>query len=203
MILNGWALTHGNFGFDVAPGSDLNGDGNDRDILIGAPAHSAAYVFYGSNWPSETMLNVTDGDMDVGLYGSSSESNGDGISTYGFSVANAGDVYNDNYPDIIVGAPGFGNYSGAVYLYQNNGSMKATFSTEDISNLFYGDAEGDKLGHSVSGFDMFNNDPYDDIIVGAPGFGMGNSGKTYVLGRLAPLLSFWIAGAFHFVILPR
>jgi hypothetical protein len=89
--------------------------------------------------------------------------------TFGFSVANAGDVNNDGHDDVIVGAYHWDvpksltqrkklRDAGKVYVYSGlDGSVLYTFT---------GEHAGDQLGYSVAGADI-NADGHSDIMVGA------------------------------------
>lgn len=187
VILNGTAGS--GFGFDVEGPGDLDNDVNDRDVLVGAPytSNGSAYIFYNSNWPAGTLLNVSDGDMDVMITGDNA---GDG---FGFAVASAGDVNNDNLNDIIIGAPhkdtAYGIQAGVVYLFQNDGAMDPVLIGGDADNYKGGENAWDNFGHAVGSCCDLNGDTYIDLITTAPGFSPG--GKTYVLGLLGPTLQ-WI-----------
>ena len=105
----------------------------------------------------------------------------------GTSVASAGDVNGDGFADIIIGAPqGDDGGSGAGEAYVIFG--KATgFGTIDLTTLapadgfiIQGDIASDNLGISVASAGDFNNDGFDDVIVGTA----GSAGRAYViLGR--------------------
>ncbi|MBN1464371.1 FG-GAP repeat protein, partial [candidate division KSB1 bacterium] len=94
-----------NFGRAVACAGDVNKD-NVADIIIGAPSYGAltgrAYIYFGSS-------SMT-GSADITL-------TGEGVnSSFGESVSCAGDVNNDGYDDIIIGAPAY-LPNGKAYLY--------------------------------------------------------------------------------------
>src|SRR5438093_12312170 len=103
------------FGWQVAPAGDVNGDGV-QDLIVGAPSNDAvagfagrAYIFYG---PFTGNINAADANAII-----SAEAFGDNL---GFSVASAGDVNNDGFDDIIVGARSNdkrGIQAGRVYLF--------------------------------------------------------------------------------------
>ena len=154
------------FGWSVASAGDVNNDGFD-DLIVGASISNAggitagrAYVFSGQN-----------GDT---IYVFTGEAAHDGL---GFSVASAGDVNNDGFVDLIVGAPGNdsdGNNAGRAYVFSGlNG---------DTLYIFTGEAAGDNFGISVASAGDVNNDNYDDLIVGARfnDAGGNNAGRAYV-----------------------
>jgi len=99
---------------------------------------------------------------------------------FGFSVSDAGDVNNDGYNDVIVGARGNdegGNEAGRAYIYYSGASMD---STADV--ILTGAAAYDWFGHSVSSAGDVNSDGYDDVVVGALGNDEGGSeaGRAYI-----------------------
>jgi len=82
---------------------------------------------------------------------------------FGYSVSGAGDVNNDGYADLIVGAWGYngpaGYNAGRAYVFSG--------LTRNLLWTFDGEAEDDTFGRSVSGAGDVNNDGYADLIVGA------------------------------------
>lgn len=79
----------------------------------------------------------------------------------GTSVAQAGDVNKDNYPDILVGAPRVGSsLSGAAKVFSGRDGK--------VLYTFLGDGAGDALGQSVASAGDVDKDGYPDIIAGAP-----------------------------------
>lgn len=149
----------------VSNAGDVNGDGFD-DVIAGAYGYNSlqgrALIYFGGN----TMNNVPD----VTLTGAST---GD---RFGFSVSCAGDVNGDGFDDVIVGASGYnsGTFQGRAYIYFGGSSMN---STADVTMT--GGAALNYFGESVSGAGDFNNDGYDDVIVGANGYNT-NQGRVYL-----------------------
>jgi hypothetical protein len=100
--------------------------------------------------------------------------------TLGFAVSSAGDVNNDGYADVLVGAPKYsGNVhkAGTVFLfYGSPGGLSAIPQW-----WFDGDQTGADLGAAVSSAGDVNNDGYDDILVGAPRYNHDQSreGRVY------------------------
>jgi hypothetical protein len=108
----------------------------------------------------------------------------------GFSVSNAGDVNNDGYDDIIIGAPYANINSGISYVIYGNSTKY--LSNIDLANLgtkgfsITGASAGDFSGWSVSGAGDFNGDGLSDIIIGAPQCTLGSTtcsdtGISYVI----------------------
>ena len=108
------------------------------------------------------------------------------VDLLGKSLSPAGDVNDDGFADILVGATGVGADSGAAFLILGRVSPwvpDAPASTADAS--FLGEAAGDYAGRAVSSAGDVNGDGIDDFVVAATGYSAGQGGgKTYlVLGR--------------------
>jgi len=142
-----------NFGYSVSGAGDVNGDGYD-DVIVGARWDDNTGSYSGS----ARVLSGADGSI---LYTFNGDSSGD---EFGYSVSGAGDVNNDGYADVIVGAWGDDN-NGTV-----SGSARVLSGADgSILYTFNGDSADDQFGRSVSGAGDVNNDGYDDVIVGASG----------------------------------
>ncbi len=145
---------------------DVNNDGYD-DILVRLVSNDSAGMDAG-------MVRVYSGMDGSLLHTFLGEAAGD---LFGVSVAGAGDVNNDGFGDIIVGAQlndAGGTNAGRAYVYSGlDGSLIWTFT---------GEAAGDTLGHSVSGAGDVNGDGFDDLIVGAwsNDIGGNGAGRAYV-----------------------
>ncbi|HEY3216705.1 MAG TPA: FG-GAP-like repeat-containing protein [Candidatus Eisenbacteria bacterium] len=148
------------FGWSVAGGRDLNGDGFD-DIVIGAPSNDAggsannigrAYVFLGSATP-----NATADATFTGLAANDA---------FGSSVAVGGDLNRDGYFDIFVGAPlndAAAVDAGAAYVFHGGPGIN---SLADVTLV--GAVTLDHFGTSVAWVGDMNGDGDVDIICGAP-----------------------------------
>jgi len=177
-------------GWSVSKAGDINNDGYD-DIIVGAPKKNnyqgAAYVIYGG--PKSTMSNIvlSSTTLDPASTGFMITGNAAG-DYFGWSVSTTGDINNDGYDDIIVGAYNKNNVQGAAYVIY--GGAKSTMSNIDLSSttldplttgfMITGSAVGDFFGVTVHTAGDINNDGYDDIIVGARGKN-SNQGAAYVI----------------------
>jgi len=148
-------------GKSVASAGDVDGDGID-DIIVGATgagSGGAAYLVY-----SEPVGASSLAQADATFEGVNS---GDSA---GYAVASAGDVNDDGYDDVLVGAyfeDTGGERAGAAYLL--HGPKYGTMSLADADSTFYGEQAYDYAGSSVSSAGDVNGDGYDDVLVGAPG----------------------------------
>lgn len=121
-----------------------------------------------------------------------------GIEQFGSSIAAAGDVNADGFPDLIVGAPNAEvagqQFFGSAYIY----------SGADGTELmrFEGVEENSNFGETVAGAGDYNADGYDDLLIGAPDedyfFGIHpDAGAVYVYsGFDQTLLSVYRGNAF-------
>ncbi|UCF07811.1 MAG: DUF2341 domain-containing protein [Thermoplasmata archaeon] len=96
-------------------------------------------------------------------------------SLFGSSVSGAGDVNNDGYDDVLVGAPGHENDAGAAFTFFGDTHMDSLPNATYANVTLYGDFSGDRFAFSVSAAGDVNNDGSDDVLVGAPG-----ANKVYV-----------------------
>ncbi|MFC1455076.1 FG-GAP-like repeat-containing protein [Candidatus Undinarchaeota archaeon] len=162
-------ITSGHLGNSVASAGDVNNDGYD-DIIVGARFADQTYLFYGS--PSG-ILSMSAADANATINGIAAN---DGL---GASVASAGDVNNDGYSDIIVGANG----ADQVYLFYGSPSGIPSLSAADANATFTGSTIDNHFGTSVASAGDVNNDGYSDVIagdVGADPPGLGNAGQAYL-----------------------
>ena len=186
---DGDALGWSDGGSCIASAGDVNGDGYD-DVIVSAYSHDGqkgkAYVYHGSpaGLSATAALTVTgqaDGDQ------------------FGHAVAGVGDVNDDGYDDVLIGAPGVdagGNIRGRAYLYLGSSGGLSSTPAATIT----GQSDGDALGISVSGAGDVNGDDYDDVLVGAPLADVGGfaRGQVYLYlgssGGLSPTPAFTATG---------
>ena len=91
-------------------------------------------------------------------------------------MSSAGDINNDGYDDIIIGAtfadPNGDDASGESYVVFGKASgYSASLELSSLNGtngfVINGIDAGDNSGYSVSSAGDINNDGYDDIIIGA------------------------------------
>lgn len=139
---------------------DLNADGL-SDLLVGAPMQSVVReegrVFVYINSGSGAVMN----EMETELVGSDKYA-----ARFGESIVNLGDIDNDGFEDVAIGAPQEDDLRGAIYIY-NGGA-------DGISSAFSQRIEGLQIskslrmfGQSISGQIDADNNGYVDVAVGA------------------------------------
>jgi hypothetical protein len=159
------------FGWSVACAGDVNVDGY-ADVLVGAP-------FYDKGETDEGVAMVFQGSRNgLSLVPASTIESNQANAWLGFSVAPAGDLNNDAYSDIVVGAYGYDNGQtdeGVILTY--HGSPKGIVAA-DATMLT--DEDGSNIGEVLSPAGDVNGDGFSDIIVGSPGNMFGGDGKVAV-----------------------
>ena len=159
---------------NVSSSADLDGDGFAEVIYgeYGGASYNASergyvYVFGGDGLADGGDLSIT-GDYDLRWSGSSS---GDEL---GSSIS-VGDINNDGYNDVLVGAPGasINNNSESGALYDIEGGSKIWDTGGTISDSYEfrirGDAAGDRLGeHTNQIVGDVRNNGYPDLVISAP-----------------------------------
>ncbi|MDP2306307.1 MAG: FG-GAP-like repeat-containing protein [Pseudomonadota bacterium] len=158
------------FAYSVSGAGDVNNDGYD-DVIVGGHEYSSstgrAYVYHGSSSGVSTTATTT-------LTGGAT------YNFFGGSVSGAGDVNNDGYADVIVGAYGYSSSTGRAYVYPGSSSGVSTTATTTLT----GGATTNCFGDSVSGAGDVNNDGYADVIVGASAYS-SRTGRAYVFNGYA------------------
>jgi len=167
---DGWSVDGGQesafLGSSVAAAGDVNGDGY-GDVIVGA-------YKYDNGETDEGRVFVYHGSP-TGIAGTASDwsAESDQANSYfGTSVDSAGDVDNDGYDDVIIGAKWYMNghfREGAAFVYHGSLSGLAgslAWSAEGNQSQVY-------FGSSVGGAGDVNGDGYGDVIVGAPFYNGG------------------------------
>ena len=143
----------GQFGYSVGTAGDVNDDGYD-DVVVGNPAWnvSKAFVYLGSA---------------TGLYTTATTLSQPQYSYFESGVGTAGDVDDDGYDDVVVGAYQYGlPTTGGAFAY--SGSATGVGTTAMWSSV--GEQRESRYGFDVATMGDVNDDGYGDIVVEEPSY---------------------------------
>ena len=161
-----WVYSSTNSGEGL--GSSLNSAGffNEdgfEDLIAGAAAYNSnvgrAYVFYGNGTlvttPSLTMSGSFPGD------------------NFGCSVSKLGDVNEDDFSDLIIGASGYTGGTGRASIYYGGNAPDGL-----VDATFDGDLASSSFGSTVAAGGDLDGDGVEDIVVSASA--ARTSGQSYL-----------------------
>jgi len=161
-------LSAAGFGASVASG-DVTGD-SIYDLIVGAPAQNAAFVYRGRS-----------GGISAGPDAFFSGYPGEAMGTQ----IRLGDLDNDSIRDIQIGSPmsdGPANTRpdcGAIYVMWGSGTLTSrAFVTSPADVTFYGESAGHQLGTFFNYGDI-NRDTPDDLAMAAIGLGGASQLQVY------------------------
>ena len=162
------------FGTSLSTAGDVNGDGY-SDVIVGAPAYDnldlaegGAFIFHGSSTGISTSIAVQLEQDQAGA-------------AFGSSVATAGDVNNDGYSDVIVGAA-LADFSftdeGAAFIYHGSPTGVDNIAETQLES----GQDNARFGARVATAGDINGDGFSDVIVGAFNYdnGQTNEGAVFV-----------------------
>ncbi|RNC80339.1 MAG: hypothetical protein ED559_00540 [Phycisphaera sp.] len=171
------------FGDSVSGAGDVNNDGFD-DFIIGAldntgfPASGTPSVYSGA---TGSVIHTFSGDDPNNPFGD----------FFGAAVSGAGDVNNDGFDDVIIGAfsdDTNGVASGRAYVFSG--------ATGQELYSFFGVNAFDAFGDSLGGVGDVNNDGFDDFAIVAPNEEVNNEteGRTRVYSGATGAVLYTIPG---------
>lgn len=144
--------TNDRLGISARSAGDTNNDGR-PDFIAGGPEDNNFF------FPGEGLAKVYSGATGLTLRTFNGVTIGDG---FGYAVAGLGDLNNDSFDDLAVGAPfvvNAGTVRGAVTVFSGQ--------TGGVLGTIFGPAANDQIGSAVAAAGDVNNDGTPDLIVGA------------------------------------
>lgn len=179
--------TEERLGWSISTAGDFNGD-NVPDLLMGAPGNNsnegAVYIALGSTFPYLNFVeNMSVEQLNLKIYANFGTP---GTCRLGESVCYGGELGGDPKSDIVLGAPGYNDNQGVVYLvFGGSFTGMLNLSLTTASYTIQGNSTGDQFGSSVSYGGDLDGMGDDDIIIGSPY--NDNNGSVY--GIYGPFLS--------------
>ena len=162
----------GRAGAGVSLLGDINGDGA-GDVMVGAPERQpggatwqsgAAYGLYGGIFGNITLSSQSD----FVVQGES------GLQFVGAAVLGPGDLDNDGYDDMLIGAPGvdYGHIDGGLIcvLYGRATQRSGSISLSRCDAQLLGTHHAARFGEHMARAGRLNRDGRADVLLGAPGY---------------------------------
>ncbi|XP_078519732.1 integrin alpha-8 [Lissotriton helveticus] len=168
------------FGYTVAV-SDVNNDGLD-DVLVGAPLFMDREF---ESTPKEVGRLYLYLQEEAFYFQDARVFKGTDIfGRFGSSIAHLGDLDQDGYNDVAVGAPFAGDERrGKVFIYNGGKKGLSERPSQVLSGLWASQSIPAGFGFTLRGDSDIDNNEYPDIIVGA--FGVGKA----VVYRARPVVT--------------
>ncbi len=169
-------------GRSVAGAGDVDGDGYD-DVIVGADLYDAGEIDEGAAF---LFLGGASGISGGGPESADARLESDQPGArMGWSVSGAGDVDDDGYDDVIVGAVLYDSGEedeGAAFVFSGGASALSDANPSLAATRLESDQVGAEFGASVGWAGDVNGDGYDDVIVGAPRYdsGTADEGAAFV-----------------------
>ncbi|XP_073496143.1 integrin alpha-V [Phyllobates terribilis] len=154
------------FGYSVAT-TDINGD-DLMDMFIGAPL----FMDRGSDGKLQEVGQVTVyiQQSKSGLQVLTKLTGFDPFSRFGSSIAPLGDLDQDGFNDIAIGAPYAGeSKKGLVYIYNGRSSGMSTTPSQVLEGQWASKTMPASFGYSLKGATDVDENGYPDLVVGAFG----------------------------------
>ncbi len=192
---NGFALIGEGAGSPVVILGDVNGDGID-DFAVSAPGNAvggvegvgSVFVVFGTSLAASAEFDLTSLDGTNGF-------RFDGVDLNEFAgeaLNSAGDINNDGFTDVLIGAPNpLNNVNGSqgrAYIVFGGQQIPPVLSAADLNGLngfkVIGEPDFTRLGSAVSSSGDINGDGIDDIGLSSPlaDFnGVSQSGRVNVI----------------------
>jgi|GEM_PF-1335877 len=133
-------------GYSVAAAGDVDADGV-GDLVIGAPFDTSTGEPAGS-------VQIVSGVTGAPIHAFDGDDDGD---EFGWSVAAAGDVDADGFPDVLIGAPE--DFRGAAFVVSGRTGKPILTSENPSEDSNYGD-----YGFAVAGAGDVDGDGYADLL---------------------------------------
>lgn len=166
----------GLFGGYIVSG-DINGDGY-ADIAVSASEYNSiqgrAYIFYSTGNGGITQTAAAAADRRI---------TGQSINDYFSTGIAIGDINNDGYSDLVIGASQYnaGLGLGRAYIFYSTGTGGITQNlAASADGIISGETAGDHFGNSFSTGDI-NGDGCPDLIASSFKYNAGsNQGRSYI-----------------------
>jgi len=165
------AAANDDFGLGIGEGGDFNGDGF-LDLAVSARGRDSStgivYLYYGSatGLSSPTALSAADtASCSTPL-------------AYGLHVESAGDLDNDGFDDLLVGAGSANSTQGCAFIYYGSTSGIDAASEVAITNpggvVYFGGLDNEVEGDPID----VNGDGYDDVLI--PSHSASNTAHVFL-----------------------